>query len=235
MTPFYIAQVTGELAYLSGEEAHHSTKVLRKKVGDEVVGIDGAGQMLVCQVLGLGKDRVEMKILERHEGWGEKPQRIFLLISPLHKPDRFEWLVEKAVELGMTDMVPYLGKHTVKTGLRPDRLERIMIAALKQSMRSQLPTLHAPQPFAKAVELARAEIGLIAHAETGTPIQELRFNWPQVASAAILIGPEGDFSPEEIDGALKKGFHAVSLGKNRLRSETAAIHLLGLVKNLMLY
>jgi 16S rRNA (uracil1498-N3)-methyltransferase len=235
MTPFYIEQVEGDTAWLLGEEAQHSTKVLRKKAGEEIIGIDGAGQMLVCKIRALGKEVVELHILERHSGWGEKPQRIHLLISPLHKPDRLEWLIEKAVELGVTDIVPYVGKHTVKTGVRLDRLERIMIAALKQCMRSQLPVLHEPMPFKQAVKLPQAEVSLLAHAELGKPMDTLGIDWQKVMSAVILIGPEGDFAQEEIDEALKMGFLAVSLGENRLRSETAAIHTLGLVKNYMHY
>jgi 16S rRNA (uracil1498-N3)-methyltransferase len=235
MTPFYIERVVGETAYLMGEEAHHSIKVLRKKAGDEIIGIDGTGLMLVCKVKALGKDLVEMEIMERYRDWGEKPQRIYLLVSPLHKPDRFEWLVEKAVELGVTDILPYLGKHTVKTGLRVDRLERIMIAALKQCMRSRLPKIHEPQSLKKALGVAKADISLLAHLELGKPIQDIELDWQGAGSVMGLIGPEGDFSQDELEEALKLGFQAVSLGQNRLRSETAAIHILGLIKNYMRY
>jgi 16S rRNA (uracil1498-N3)-methyltransferase len=235
MTPFYIERVVSDLAYLGGEEAHHSTKVLRKKPGDELVGVDGAGTMLVCKVSALGKDSVELQIIERHPGWGEKQQRIFLLVSPLHKPDRFEWLVEKSVELGVTDIMPYVGRHTVKTGLRIDRLERIMIAALKQCLRSKLPTIHPPQSFVSALKTTRADIQLIAHSDLGMQIPDLPLDWKAAYSAAIAIGPEGDFVQEELDEAIKRGFQVVSLGQNRLRSETATIHLLGIVKHSMGY
>ncbi|MFM2376861.1 MAG: hypothetical protein RLZZ165_1958 [Bacteroidota bacterium] len=235
MTPFYIERIVNDLAHLRGEEALHSTKVLRKKPGDELVVIDGAGTMLVCKVRALGKDSVELQIMERHPGWGEKQQRILLLVSPLHKPDRFEWLVEKSVELGATDILPYVGKHTVKTGLRIDRLERIMIAALKQCLRSKLPTIHPPQSLDAALKTASADIQLIAHGDLGKPLPEMPLDWKAASSAAIAIGPEGDFVQEELDEAIRGGFQAVSLGQNRLRSETAAIHLLGMVKHSMGY
>ncbi|MFN8396012.1 MAG: RsmE family RNA methyltransferase [Bacteroidia bacterium] len=235
MTPFYIRDGGGDTAYLEGEEALHSTKVLRKKVGDEILGVDGKGQMLLCRVSALGKGLVELEILERHRDWGEKPQRISILVSPLHKPDRLEWLIEKSVELGVTDIYPYLGKHTVKTGLRADRLERIMIAALKQCMRSQLPKLHTAAPLKAALAGLEAEVRLIATAEAKQHTQDLPVDWVMAPSAAILVGPEGDFSQEELDLAIGNRFQSVSLGQNRLRSETAAIHLLGLVKNFMRY
>ncbi|HEX2899398.1 MAG TPA: RsmE family RNA methyltransferase, partial [Bacteroidia bacterium] len=167
MTPFYIERLLGDKAYLTGEEAHHCIKVMRKKVGDEVIAIDGHGHKLVCRVQALAKDSLELQVVSREEGWGEKSQRVHLLISPLHKPDRFEWLIEKAVELGVTDIVPYVGKHTVKTGVRMDRMERIMVAALKQSMRSKLPTIHEPAAFGKALVMAKASVSLVAHADLG--------------------------------------------------------------------
>ncbi|MBK9453509.1 MAG: 16S rRNA (uracil(1498)-N(3))-methyltransferase [Bacteroidetes bacterium] len=235
MTPFYVERLAGDIAHLSGEEAHHCIKVMRKKVGEDIVAIDGQGHMLVCRITALGKDSLEMRIVERHTGWGEKEQQIALLISPLHKPDRFEWLMEKSVELGVTDIYPYVGKHTVKTGIRKDRMERIMIAALKQCMRSKLPTIHESESLKKTILAVKGDIKLIAHADLGKPLQTLGCNWEAAKSVVILIGPEGDFSQEELDDALSKGFLGVSLGKNRLRSETAAIHLLGLVKNFALY
>lgn len=234
MTPFYIRQGAGDTAYLDGEEAQHSTKVLRKKVGDEIVGVDGHGEMLLCRVRALGKGVVELEVMERHSEWGEKPQRITLLVSPLHKPDRLEWLVEKSVELGVTDIRPYLGKHTVKTGFRADRLERIMIAALKQCMRSRLPQLHLPMPLQAALSNSSSDLQLIASAESTQHVQDLGIDWnSHVNSVSILVGPEGDFSQEELSLANARGFKSVSLGQNRLRSETAAIHLLGIVKNFM--
>jgi 16S rRNA (uracil1498-N3)-methyltransferase len=232
MTPFYISKVTGDTAFLQGEEAHHVLKVMRKKVGDELIGIDGAGTMLLCTVRALGRDQLELQIMERQIDWGEKSQKIYLMISPLHKPDRFEWLIEKAVELGVTDIVPYVGKHTVKSGLRLDRMERIMIAALKQSMRSRLPQLHEPVQLREALTRVPHDLALVAHADLGKPIATYIDRFATATSATLLIGPEGDFAPEELDAALAAGFAPVSLGHNRLRSETAAIHLLGIVKNI---
>lgn len=235
MTPFYIGKVEGEAAWLFGEEAQHCVKVMRMKPGDRVVGVDGAGHMLVGVIEGISRDVVTMRVVERHAAWGEKPQAVVLLVSPLHKPDRLEWLVEKAVELGVTAIVPYVGKHTVKTGLRIDRLERIMVAALKQSMRSQLPRIHEPVPFKAALTMLPEGPRLIGHAELGKPIDTYRPDFHAAAAASLLIGPEGDFAEEEVAAALAAGFKPVSLGTNRLRSETAAIHLLGLVKNLFGY
>ena len=134
MTPFYIHKIEGNQAWLDGKEARHCTKVMRKKAGDTIIAIDGKGFMHVSRIKTMGKNALELEILESHENWGEKSQRVVLCISPLHKVDRLEWLIEKGVELGVTDFILYIGKHTVKTGFRLDRLERIMAAALKQSL-----------------------------------------------------------------------------------------------------
>jgi 16S rRNA (uracil1498-N3)-methyltransferase len=233
MTPFYIEEIKGNRGYLHGEEARHCLKVMRKKVGDEIIAIDGHGYMYVCRFAEASKDKVALDILTRHADWGEKSQRVTLLISPLHKPDRFEWLIEKAVELGATDIIPYVGTHTVKTGVRVDRMERICVAALKQCMRSRLPALHAPTDFEAALKLAQGSVKLIGHAEHGLPIGQLSIDWQTVDSIAILIGPEGDFSHEEVTHAIENGYKPVLLGNNRLRSETAAIHLLGIAKHLL--
>lgn len=208
---------------------------MRKREGEDVIGIDGRGNMYRARIKGLGKRRVDLEIFDRVENWGEKPQQITLMVSPLHKVDRFEWLIEKSVELGITRILPYLGKHTVKTGIRIDRLERISIAALKQCLRSRLPVIEPLIPFPEALESVDSEVNLIAHSIGGQPFKQFEEQVSPANSITLLIGPEGDFDQQELDLAMDKGFEVVSLGENRLRSETAAIHLLSLVKNAMSY
>jgi 16S rRNA (uracil1498-N3)-methyltransferase len=232
MTPFFFSNATENEAFLEGEEARHCLKVMRNKTGDRVLGIDGKGWMYLGKILEISKKGVRLEILEREENWGEKPAQIYLLVSPLHKADRFEWLVEKATELGVTHVVPYLAKHTVKTGLRLDRLERIMESAVKQCLRSRTPTISEPVMLEEALqELPQGGIRLIAHAPTGVPMSSLEMGWDQAGTVVLLLGPEGDFAEDELDMCSAAGFSPVSLGNNRLRSETAAIHLMGLVKD----
>ena len=233
MTPFYIQRLEGKRAWLDGDEARHCIKVMRKKTGDDVLAIDGKGNMHSTRIAALGKNSVELEVMATHENWGEKAQRIYLCVSPLHKVDRLEWLFEKAVELGVTDIIPYIGKHTVKTGIRLDRLERIMIAALKQSLRSRLPVIHELSSFKEMISIAEADTKLLAHVTLGKPFSDLNTDWKSLDSLALLVGPEGDFAEEELNFAIDSGYTAVELGKNRLRSETAAIHLLGISKFLM--
>lgn len=235
MTPFYLERVEDKRAWLEGEEARHCMKVMRKKPGDEIIAIDGKGNMYVSHISNLDKNHVELIIDEIHPNWGEKEQQVILCISPLHKPDRLEWLIEKAVELGVTDIVPYIGKHTVKTGFREDRLQRIIIAALKQSMRSRLPKLHPVIDYEKMIKNLDADLKVIAHAGTGKSFESIENDWKALNSIVLLVGPEGDFAESEIELAIDSEYKTVELGNNRLRSETAAIHLLGICKFLISY
>ena len=231
MTPFYISQSDSKTAFLLGEEARHCVKVMRKKTGDHIIGVDGKGNMLVGKIVGMKKQLVELKVLEQKSEWGEKSQQIYLLVSPLHKADRFEWLLEKATELGVTHILPYVSKHTVKTGIRLDRLERIMVSAMKQCMRSRLPKLEEVQMLEDAILAIDAEVRLMGHGPTGQPFSEVGPAIAKASSIAILVGPEGDFAEQELQFAQEAGFLPLSLGENRLRSETAAIHMMGLVKH----
>lgn len=237
MTPFIFSNINADQsrAWLFGDEAKHCMKVMRKRQGEEVIGIDGKGSMYRARILELGKRSIELSVMEVIPNWGEKPQSIRLLVSPLHKVDRFEWLVEKAVELGATAVTPYLGKHTVKTGIRLDRLQRIALAALKQSLRSRLPVITEPVPLPEALEACDGEVRLVAHGPTGKPFKELFSNIAKAGTIDLLLGPEGDFGDGELELATAAGFVPIELGANRLRSETAAIHLLGLVKSAMAY
>lgn len=220
---------------LEGEEARHCLKVMRHRPGERVIGVDGKGMMLSCLILETHKDAVTLEILEREAEWGEKPLQVWLAVSLLHKPDRFEWLLEKAVELGVNKIVPYVGKHTVKTGMRLDRMERILLAALKQCMRSRMPEILDAQPLAQALRAMPADLRLMAHIEGQALEEGFAAQVRQAGSVALLIGPEGDFAPEELEAAAAAGYQHVRMGQNRLRSETAAIHMLSVVKHLAGY
>ena len=241
---FYLTEVSGEFAQLDEEETRHCLRVLRMKVGDTLEGIDGSGMAYTCVIVSVSKKEVSLHIRDRRENPGEHPFQIRLAISPLHKQDRFEWLVEKSVELGVTRITPLLTNRTVKTGLRADRLERIAISALKQCKRSRLPRIDLPTPW--SVYLASlpqpqpdqsplrsdGSIGLLGWCESKTPIQNYEESIKKAISVDMVIGPEGDLTEDEVNQSLTLGFCPVSLGENRLRTETAGIHLLSVIKYL---
>jgi 16S rRNA (uracil1498-N3)-methyltransferase len=222
-------------AWLDAEEARHAIKSLRLKPGDRAIGTDGVGAWLVCRIVALGRDQVELEVVEERAEVGEKPQRVGMALSVLHKPDRMEWFMEKSVELGVTDIFPYVGKRTVKTGFREDRMEKILVAALKQCLRTRLPKLHEVMDFPDLLEVDRFSLRILAQGDVEQPLGRLQERIAQAPSVLGIIGPEGDFAPDELAAAKQAGVELVRLGNNRLRSETAAIHLLSSFKLMMNY
>ena len=230
MNLFYIEIENEFSGFLEGDEARHAIRVMRKKPGDRIYGIDGKGFYYETRVEALGKDRVSLKLLERVAEYGEHPWQFEVAISPLRLTDHFEWLVEKAVELGATRIWPVLCDRTVKPSLKFRRLERIMKAALKQCKRSRLPILEEPLELDDWLETGFEDLNLIASCESSSPLSNLSEQLRGAEKVRILIGPEGDFTDREVELAQGLGFQSISLGGNRLRSESAAVYLLSVIK-----
>lgn len=235
MTPFYFAETEGLRVILLDDEAKHCVRVMRFGKGDSVIGVDGNGRMHKAMIDEIRKDRVELVITETVENWGEHGLELSLAVSPLHKPDRLEWLVEKAVELGVTEIRPILCAHTVKKGFRADRMERIMVAGMKQCMRSRLPRLGEPVPLADLLEEDFDGLGLLGWCEAEKHLSQWEANMMEASTIRFLIGPEGDFSEEEVRAAESRGYAPVSFGPGRLRTETAGVHALSCFKLLRQY
>lgn len=220
---------SGEL-FMDETEARHCIKVLRHQLHDIIFAIDGQGNQYECRITAITKKEVELEVLSKNEHWGEKEQHIHLIISPLRQKDRFEWAIEKAVELGVNQITPVLCQRTVKTGVKVPRLQTIVQTALKQSKRSLLPVIDDPIPLEAYLNQALDGFKMIAWCETLHPVQQLQEEIKNASAVHILIGPEGDFAESEVELARKMGFREISLGTNRLRTETAAVHLLSLIK-----
>lgn len=235
MNLFYFhVQSAGE-AVLLEEEARHCIRVLRKKKGDDLFGVDGKGNMYKSRITGLGKNRVELKLIEKYDNWGEHPYEIVLGISVLRQADRMEWVIEKAVELGATRIQPLISKRTVKPGVRMARLQKILISAMKQCKRSRLPELNEPIALADFIEEPFEGISIVGWCEEESPLEKIADSLKGDQPIRLLIGPEGGFSQEEVEAAKDCGFQSVLLGENRLRAESAAIYLLSIVKFLKSY
>lgn len=226
MTTTYFAppqHFQGEVVTLPLEEAQHAVKVLRKQVGDEIVVIDGVGGWHRVELQIVGKDRALGRILESQYEIGEPQIKITVGLALLKNANRFEEFAEKAVELGVTEIVPLLTQRTEVSKLKLDRLQRILIAAMKQSGRTRLPILHSPTAF-KQIVAQEADLKLICHEQTA--LSESLFDVhpsPEMQKITMLVGPEGGFSESEIEMAKAHQYQPVSLGKRRLRAETAAI------------
>lgn len=230
---FFLSEISGSSGRLDAEETRHCLKVMRLRVGDPVCGVDGRGNFYEGNISEFGRDYTLLRLGPAVTGWHENEGRISLCISVLHKPDRFEWLAEKAVELGVTELTPFVSNRTVKSGYRADRIQKIMVSAIKQSLRSRLPNLPPePLPFPKLIAAPASGLRFIPWCEAMTPLGDHHAAIAQAKDVQFLIGPEGDFTPEEVQAASAAGFVPVSLGTARLRAETAALHVLSIVKQI---
>lgn len=216
---FYEAQAQAGLFQLGQESFKHAVQVLRLRQGDPLVVTNGQGLIFLGEVKTLEKKAATVW-LEAPSALPRPGRSLRLAVSPLKNAARFEWLIEKAGELGVEEIVPLQCDRTVKAHLRPDRLQAILVSAMLQSQQAWLTRL-APLKSVEAFMQSAPPNVLIAHCgegdKPGIHQQE------GLTTAALMIGPEGDFTPREIDLALANGATAVSLGETRLRTETAAI------------
>ena len=230
MELFYAYEVNGRFCRLDAEESSHCVRVLRHRAGDEVDVIDGQGTLYHCRLTQDSPKGAEAEILSQQADWGAHPYRLTLGCCPTKNNDRFEWFVEKATELGVDRIVPLIGEHSERKVYKTERALRIALSATKQSLKARIPEIAEPlsvKDFLCHSERSEESLQLIAYCfeDETHPRQSIR----QVLDASgarditVLIGPEGDFSPEEASQALANGYIPVHLGASRLRTETAAV------------
>ena len=226
MTLFYTNQIEANTAYLSEEEARHCIQVLRKKVGDRLQWVDGRGGFYEGQITETGKKKCIINIQKHIPTFQKRDYHIHIAIAPTKNIHRLEWFLEKTTEIGIDSITPILCQRSERKKIRLDRLEKILVAAMKQSLKAYLPDLQALTPFNQFIEqkkMASTTKKFIAHCNNGFEKLALKDNYQTGKDVCILIGPEGDFSPKEIQLAVQYGFSGASLGKSRLRTETAGI------------
>jgi len=206
---------------LSEEESKHAVRVLRLNEGDAIDLLDGRGGLYTATVAAANPKRCQLRITH-HETVAPRPYFTHVAVAPTKNLDRMEWFVEKAVEIGVERISFLRCARSERRELKLERLEKIAISALKQSGQAWLPQLDELVDYAAFVASVAPETTFIAHLEAGE-----RTALAQVASAGlgccVLIGPEGDFTPAEINLALGRGIRPVTLGTSRLRTETAAL------------
>lgn len=233
MILFYCYQIEKDLASFDEVEMRHCIQVLRKRVGDEIIFADGKGSFYNGVIQSANKKGFTATIITKEEQKNHLLSNLHLGIAPTKNIDRFEWFLEKATEFGISEITPLLCSNSERKQIRPDRLEKILLSAMKQSLHAFLPKLHPMRPFEDFVKLSETEFyqqRFIAHCQS-TDLPHLFNNYRKGSNVLIAIGPEGDFSLEEIDLAIEKGFQAISLGNSRLRTETAgiaAVHIINL-------
>lgn len=219
---YHPGAASGATVELDAEEAKHA-RVLRFQVGDEVHLVDGKGSLFSGKSLP-SKRRFEVSELTRIAQTERPVNAVTLAVAPTKNTARFEWVIEKAVELGIGNIVPLLTEHSERSKLRLDRLERIALSAMKQSKSLWMAEISALQPFQPYLQNLGSN-AWIAHCHDDLPKQNVRelIALPSVEPVVLLVGPEGDFSAEEVKLALQQGCKGLDLGPKRLRTETAAI------------
>lgn len=220
-TIFYTPDILTNLE-LPTEEAQHCIKVLRKKEGDEILLADGKGNFYDAEIVQANPKHCIVNIIKsvsQKKNWNFNLQIAF---APTKNMDRVEWFAEKATEIGIDHFSPFLCQYSERKEIKLQRIEKILISAMKQSQKALLPQLDEMQPFSQLIKQEFDGQKFIAHCyPQEKPI--LKEVYKKGMDALILIGPEGDFSEKEVEEAIRSGFQPISLGESRLRTETAAL------------
>jgi 16S rRNA (uracil1498-N3)-methyltransferase len=221
MTLFYQEDFTDQSSTLNAEESQHLVKVLRKRAGDQIEVTNGGGMLFSCEVLEAHPRQSKVKVLATKELVRHATHR-HIAIAPTKNIDRIEWFVEKAVEFGIDELSFVLCHHSERRVLKTERIKRKAISAMKQSGNLFLPIVNEVQPLQNFIANHDAEVKSIAYVDQHNELL-LQDTLASGKHNLVLIGPEGDFSDEEVANALSAGFQKVSLGPSRLRTETAGI------------
>ena len=221
MILFYTTDIDGNIAHLDAEQARHCVQVLRRKEGDEIKFIDGNGGFYEGIIQETGKKKCVIQILKSEQAFQKRPFHLHIAIAPTKNINRLEWFLEKATEIGIDEITPIICHHSERRKLRTDRLQKILIAAMKQSLKAYLPKLNEPLSFKQFIRLPRTTAS--KYIAQGAENIALKDNYVAKNDVLLLIGPEGDFSKEELILAFENNFQGINLGKSRLRTETAGI------------
>ncbi len=241
MTLFYCPTIA-TATVLSEEESLHAVKVLRLQPGDKIIVVDGIGGYYEAEITIPHHKHCQFKVLKSMSDYGKRNYSLHIAIAPTKNIERLEWFIEKATEIGIDEITPVICRFSERKIVKEDRLEKIIVSASKQSVKAFFPTLHPACSFDDFLKKQSGSQKFIAHCYTSPqPSPEERENANTGLSAKIydrfflknliktgsdviiLIGPEGDFSKEEVEKAILNGFIPVSLGKSRLRTETAGV------------
>ncbi|MGN0190194.1 MAG: RsmE family RNA methyltransferase [Candidatus Cryptobacteroides sp.] len=266
MELFYAESVAGDVLTLGPEESAHCAKVLRHREGDVIRIADGNGNLHSGRILSLSQKEVTAVSESVIGDWGSHPYVLTMAVCPTKNSDRYEWFIEKAVEMGVDYIVPLIGEHSERCSIRTDRLARIILSAAKQSLKARLPQLSEPLGVKEFIaggagccggpdgqgtgfiaccfedgSIPRVSLrdALAERVVFGAPSVPYSDKCPQYSGLSgtlkpritIMIGPEGDFSPAEVNSAVAAGYVPVHLGPSRLRTETAAVVATAFVYN----
>lgn len=209
---------------LPESDSQHCIRVLRYSEGDIIDVVDGTGFLYRCRIVDAHPKRTMVEIIERQSVALPWSAHITIAVAPTKHIDRMEWLVEKLVEIGVNRIIPLKCRFSERKEIKEERLQKIAVSAMKQSLKAVLPDITPMMPFNQAICRIGGDQRFIAYCSDEFPKKLLSAEYIPRRDVAILIGPEGDFSPEEIKAAVDTGFCPVTLGDTRLRTETAALY-----------
>lgn len=215
--------------FLSEESSKHIAQVLRMKEGEEINITNGKGELLTSSIVVSNKRKAEATITNRKSFPGPN-KKISIAISLIKNNSRFEWFLEKATEIGVSEIIPLICNRTEKNNIKMERMHNIIVSAMLQSRQVWMPELKEPVKFVEVIKQQGYQQKLIAHYD-GSGKKTFKGLDNSVFSQIILIGPEGDFTINEINAAVQNNYIPVSLGENRLRTETAGIVAAALLMN----
>ena len=236
MQLFYAADFSAPEYMLSEEESRHAVKVLRLAEGDTLHITDGKGNLYRCVVASAHQKHTLVRVVEHFEEFEKLPYNLTMAVAPTKNIDRYEWFLEKATEIGVAEFVPLISEHSERKVIKHEREEKVITAAVKQSLKAYHPVLAELTSFDEVVCKTFAGRKFIAHC--GEAVKEKKYlasTLRKGEDALVLIGPEGDFSPEEVRLAVANGFEEITLGTQRFRTETAAVvavDMVSIVNNL---
>ncbi len=219
---FYIPGIDGNEILMNEVESKHAVRVLRLNQGDKVKIADGAGSFYTAEITEPNPKRCKLSVISIQKEYEKRPFYLHMAVAPTKNIDRFEWFLEKATEIGIDEITPLLCEHSERKVIKPERLEKILVSAMKQSVKAYLPKLNSMTGFDKFILQNRPGQKFIAHCHDAD-LQHLKDKATKGSDVTILIGPEGDFSLTEVSSAKDAGFTEISLGKSRLRTETAGV------------
>lgn len=219
----YIGNIQGNFAELGTEESQHFSKVLRGKIGQEIYVTDGLGKFAQGNVSQINSKSIEVELTEIQENFEQRPYKIHVAIAPTKNMERIEFFLEKSVEIGIDEITFLKTFHSERKNINLERCQKIVHSAVKQSLKAYVPKINDLIKFSDFIKINYTENKLIAHCDSNLERNEFQKIIQPKNNYLILIGPEGDFSKEEIQIAEQNGFTGISLGNQRLRTETASL------------
>lgn len=219
---FYTPDILDNHYTLNETESKHCVRVLRLSKNDPIILIDGKGGWYEASISDANPKKCKVEITNHIREYGKRNHYLHMAVAPTKNIDRFEWFLEKATEIGVDEITPILCEHSERKVIKHDRLQKVIISAMKQSLKAYLPKLNPLTPFSDLLNVPFNGKKFIAHCYDQDK-RELKREVNQSTSNLILIGPEGDFSEGEVQQAMGQKFVPVSLGESRLRTETAGV------------